>query len=494
LNLLAVVPAGTQVLQVTQDYEQWLHVGMVKAAPKLLLGLQQLVFPSQEDSGTAVLPTSHSRTGAIFRRKLVQQNASNAESDSEGGLPATAVANSTAQAPMLSMCLNLNSSLCSSSVKLSKKGGFLLVVYNPLSWSYTWGIRVPVDSGNYSVIGPDGKPAQSQLLPLSVGSQLIWRTSQDAKGDNSKPSSDLALVVEVPPLGHVVYKVVRHTDAEVGQQGKQQQPAATSSVSAVPGNSSMQLSNGKLQLIVGPTGISSVSVAGGSNVSFSSALMKYHGNFHRSGAYTFTAAGEPQLSAPKEVFITQGPVVQEVRLRFDEVPGAMTIRLWAGQSHLEVEWTVGPSPSSGGDWEAFVRYSSDMKSESLWFTDANGREYQQRRRDYRPSFKLPAGATTHPLPANIYPITTGCYLQDAKSVMNVAVDRAQGVVSLSDGQLDINLHRTSVGDDGKGMSEALIDRHVASGVHILSFGPANDSSTTTDSTTRRHYEQVTPRI
>uniref|UniRef100_A0A383VWB2 Glycoside hydrolase family 38 central domain-containing protein n=1 Tax=Tetradesmus obliquus TaxID=3088 RepID=A0A383VWB2_TETOB len=64
---------GTQVLQVTQDYEQWIHVGMVKAAPKLLLGLQQLVFPGQGSYSTAAASTSQSHTGGIFRRRLRQQ-------------------------------------------------------------------------------------------------------------------------------------------------------------------------------------------------------------------------------------------------------------------------------------------------------------------------------------------------------------------------------------------------------------------------------------
>jgi hypothetical protein len=129
-----------------------------------------------------------------------------------------------------------------------------------------------------------------------------------------------------------------------------------------------------------------------------------------------------------------------------------------------------------------------VKSNSVWFTDANGMEYQQRKRQYRPSFQLPIGSRL--LPGNIYPITTGCYVQDQQWSMNIAVDRAQGAVSLADGQLDVNVHRTSAGDDGKGMNEALIDRHVAAGTHIVSFGPQPGTSPDAMHTTRRHYEQV----
>uniref|UniRef100_A0A383VW13 Glycosyl hydrolase family 38 C-terminal domain-containing protein n=1 Tax=Tetradesmus obliquus TaxID=3088 RepID=A0A383VW13_TETOB len=395
------------------------------------------------------------------------------------------------------MFLNLNSSLCSSSVKLSKEGGFLLVVDNPLSWEYTWGIRVPVEAaGQCSVTGPDGKPVPSQMLRLSVGSELVWAASKAANEDSNKPTAELALLVTAPPIGHSVYTVTRRAGIAAGdaeQQGEGQQLAAPTSVSTLASNSSVQLSSGKLQLTVGPAGISSVAVAGIS-VSYSSTLIKYQGNFHGSGAYTFTAGGTPTAPAPSKVVVARGPLVQEVRQSFPDLPGTLTTRLWAGQSHLEVEWTVSPPPATN-EWEVFVRYSSSIKSESLWFTDANGREYQQRRRDYRPSFTLPAGATsTHRLPANIYPITSGCYMKDAEAIMNVAVDRAQGAVSMSDGQLDINLHRKSADDDGKGMFQALFDHHVATGTHIVSFGPARDGAATKQGSTRRHYEQVNAKV
>jgi hypothetical protein len=115
-------------------------------------------------------------------------------------------------------------------------------------------------------------------------------------------------------------------------------------------------------------------------------------------------------------------------------------------------------------------------------------EYQQRKRQYRPSFDLPAGSRL--LPGNIYPITNGCYIRDEQWSMNIAVDRAQGAVSLADGHLDVNVHRISAGDDGKGMNEALIDRHVAGGTHIVSFEAQPSTSHDAMHTTRRHYEQV----
>jgi hypothetical protein len=560
-------------------------MGMVKAAPKFLQGLQQLLYPSAGISTMAVrapdisssggntsgssaryeeatkAAAAEMRIGSIFKRRLAQldtaeetavtviseiedeeavaerphetaaapeeeqeQEQDKEKQQQEGGVQdyaeaaASAAADSSSgsdQLPLLSMCLNLNASLCSSSVSLSNanKGGFLMVVYNPLSWSYNWGVRIPVEDGQYAVTGPNGKPVQSQVVPLPDGVQLVWPNSKAAAGGRNKPTAELAVMVSAPPLGHAVYKVVRLPDeadvsdnvtntavagvSEVAimKQRSVQEASADSVIIQLFKNGSdrninqqpMVLSNGKIQLTVGPAGISSVKI-GSRTMNFSAALIKYQDRVAGSGAYTFKADGLPHAPPPSEVNIIKGPILHEIRQRFYDMPGVLTTRLWAGQSHLEMDWTAGPAGRV--DWEVFVRYNTTIKSQGLWFTDANGREYQQRRRQYRPSFDLPA--SSEQLAGNIYPITTGAFLQDDESAMHVAVDRAQGVVSLVDGQMDVHLHRTSASDDGKGMQEALIDGNAASGTHIVSFGLSEGDATKADSLlrTRRHFEQV----
>jgi hypothetical protein len=584
LLLLCCGSAGTQKLLVAKDYEHWIHMGMVKAAPKFLQGLQQLLYPSAGISTMAVrapdisssgnasgssakyeeakAAAAEMRIGSIFKRRLAQldtaeetavtviseiedeaavaerphETAAAQEDDKEqeqegkkqqqeGGeqdyaeaaasAPADSSSSSSNRLPLLSMCLNLNASLCSSSVSLSNtnNGGFLMVVYNPLSWSYNWGVRIPVEDGQYAVTGPDAKPVQSQVVPLPDGVQLVWPNSKAAAGGSKKPTAELAVMVSAPPLGHAVYKVVRLSEEAVVsdsvtntavagvnefavmKQRSLQESSADSDIIQLFKNGSdrninqqpMVLSNGKIQLTVGPAGISSVKT-GSRTMNFSAALIKYQNSFAGSGAYTFKADGTPHAPPPSEVNVIKGPILQEIRQRFYDMPGVLTTRLWAGQSHLGMDWTAGPAGRV--DWEVFVRYSTTIKSQGLWFTDANGREYQQRRRQYRPSFDLPA--SSEQLAGNIYPITTGAFLHDDESAMHVAVDRAQGVVSLVDGQMDVHLHRTSASDDGKGMQEALIDGNAASGTHIVSFGLPEGDATNADSLLRttRHLEQV----
>lgn len=82
------------------------------------------------------------------------------------------------------------------------------------------------------------------------------------------------------------------------------------------------------------------------------------------------------LPPPSKVEVLQGEVLSEVRQSWEGI-GSLTTRLWRGRASLEVEWSVGPPPTTGAkgttaaaaagagssaDWEVFVRYSSDVQS------------------------------------------------------------------------------------------------------------------------------------
>jgi hypothetical protein len=272
--LLVVWCAGTQKQHVTQDYEQWIHVGMVKAATKLLQGLQQLAFPAASVAAAesvAVQPAS----GVIFKRKLSQTRK---PLQPAAGASKAFNSNTTdvvRPAPLLSMCLNLNSSLCSSSVALSAGDGFLLVVYNPIAQAYSWGVRVPVAAGSYSVTALDGKPVQSQLLPLSAGTGLIWPSSASAKEAPNKPGADLALLVAAPALGHTVYRVTR-LKAKDSTSADNSTTAVSEVIQMATNSSKIFLSGGRLQAEVMAAGITAVTFAG-RRVNYSSSLIKYQG-------------------------------------------------------------------------------------------------------------------------------------------------------------------------------------------------------------------------
>lgn len=452
---------GTQRRNVTEDYEQWISVALFKAVPKFLEGLQLMLYPHTRlqkalppsTSGSDGISSSRRRVSRLsnsgtFGRRLAKHQAAITPAQHQAEVQAHYETTRTLAehrpvgetvsndiAPKLSMCLSLNVSLCNSSVLLSSGSGFLLVVYNPLSWQYSWGLRVPVSNGSYSVTGPDRKVVPSQLLPLSGVTDFAWPDSDLAGQEPHKPAADLAVIVSAPPLGHAVYKVERMSgrgtdggDAADSVGGRAAAAAAVSEVSAVQAD--LALSSGKLEVVVGAAGIQSVASGAGNKANYTSSLIQYLGDLEGSGAYIFTASTGTHRTSQPNVTIVKGPVVQEVRQKWDGL-GALTSRLWAGTSHLEVVWTVGPPFIDGArtlSREVFVRYNSSVRSSGLWFTDANGREYQQRRRDYRPAFSFSGNGSVG---ANLYPTTTGCYLKDAHVSLNIAVDRPQ----VSDGLL-----------------------------------------------------------
>lgn len=144
---------GTHTANVSGDYVDWLHVGASKAVPKLLRGLQALVYG--RDPGAR---------GSAGRQRKQQKQQKAVDGAATNGSEASAATNGSAAAaagpaaaadaaPRLAMCMLLNASVCSSSVQLSKGAGFLLVAYNPLSWPVSWGVRVPVAEGAYAVTG-----------------------------------------------------------------------------------------------------------------------------------------------------------------------------------------------------------------------------------------------------------------------------------------------------------------------------------------------------
>ena len=152
-----------------------------------------------------------------------------------------------------------------------------------------------------------------------------------------------------------------------------------------------------------------------------------------------TGANLVTKSAPT-LSVYKGDQVQVVHQRWtDWVQQTTRLYTAASDPYVEVEWTVGPvDVSDGVSKEVFTRYTTDVKSAAQYWTDSNGREFQPRTRDSRPSFNR---TLDDEIASNYYPLTTGAYLVDESSLFGVLVDRAEGAASLQDGNLEVMLHR-----------------------------------------------------
>ena len=186
------------------------------------------------------------------------------------------------------------------------------------------------------------------------------------------------------------------------------------------------------------------------------------------------------MSAAPTLTVTRGSVVQEVTQRWSDWL-SQVVRLYVSgpdAGAVELDWTVGPVDiADGRSKEVISKYTTGLASSGRFSTDSNGREFQPRVRDQRPSWNY---TVVSPVAGNYYPLSTGMMLDDGETGFGVLVDRAHGASSLQDGALEVMLHRrvlygcgfarpiNETGPDGRGL--------IIAGRHRLLLGPLHASS------------------
>jgi len=179
-------------------------------------------------------------------------------------------------------------------------------------------------------------------------------------------------------------------------------------------------------------------------------------NDRASGAYVFRPNGTDVYPVGDTVTATliSGTVVQEIQQTFGNY-ASQVIRLYPGENSVELEWLVGPIPVD--DFlgkEIITRYETDFDTQEYYYTDANGREILERKRNYRPTWNF---FTEEPVSGNYYPINSKIYIKDEAqdSQLTVVTDRSHGGGSIQDGAVELMLNRRLLYDDAFGVGEPL---------------------------------------
>ena len=103
--------------------------------------------------------------------------------------------------------------------------------------------------------------------------------------------------------------------------------------------------------------------------------------------------------------------------------------------------------------EIVSRFNTSIASAGVLLTDSNGREMLSRRRDFRPTWNF---NNTERVAGNYYPINAAVAISDAKDAqLTLLVDRACGAGSISEGELEVMVHRRILEDDSRGVGEPL---------------------------------------
>ncbi|XP_072528049.1 lysosomal alpha-mannosidase isoform X1 [Salminus brasiliensis] len=336
-------------------------------------------------------------------------------------------------------CENLNISVCPLT-EGSKM--FSMSVYNPLARPANWSVHLPVNGSSYRVTDSGGTAVNSQVIPVSKPTQHVRRGRGYAQ-------NELVFQVQAPPLGFSTYSITLLKGAGAPAEPRRSAPV------------SMQ--NKYLKVTFDPTtgllsGLTNLetqqSIHLSQNFYWYNASDGNDESTQTSGAYIF----RPNSSTPytvnthPDVSTLQNSVVQEVRQQFSPWV-SQVVRLYEGSRELELEWTVGPIPVDDGlGKEVITRLDSNISSAEYFYTDSNGREVLQRRKDFRPTWDL---KQTEPIAGNYYPMNSRAFIKDKESQLTVVTDRSQGVSSIYNGSLEIMLHRRLLRDDYRGVGEPL---------------------------------------
>lgn len=215
--------------------------------------------------------------------------------------------------------------------------------------------------------------------------------------------------------------------------------------------------------------------------------------FQASGAYIFRPLFQkPDCLSVKNYTVFNGNQFTEVHQVFNNWI-SQTIRLYTGAKNAEFEWQVGPLDISDNiGKEVVIRFQSDLKSNSLFYTDSNGREMLTRKRDFRPTWPL---EQTEPVAGNYYPVNSRIIIRDEAAMekrkstsknsmrqLTFVNDRSQGGSSILDGSVEIMLHRRTLYDDslgvGEPISETVLDKQglVVNGIISMIFETVDKSA------------------
>ena len=96
--------------------------------------------------------------------------------------------------------------------------------------------------------------------------------------------------------------------------------------------------------------------------------------------------------------------------------------------------------------EWFVRFSTDIQSKGIFYTDLNGFNFDthHRRRDL-------------PIQSQVFPMPAHAAIQDSRARLTVLSEHAQGTASLEDGAIDVFLDRRLNQDDQRGLGQGVQD-------------------------------------
>ncbi|XP_071600090.1 epididymis-specific alpha-mannosidase isoform X2 [Heliangelus exortis] len=313
-----------------------------------------------------------------------------------------------------------------------------VVVYNPLAWNITTFVTISVSHpalGVYDELG-QSVPAQVQSSP------------------ESHFTYDLYILVEISGLSYRKYQV-KALDGEksafIGRSVKYKRKNLTGAHQQ--SQKLLPVGNSCYQVLFDPnTNLMHSITERGSNqsVQLTQEFFEYHvnGNVSKgpiSDNYLFAPnASAVPVAKAVGLEVVFGNLMTEIRqyfysnisaqdysyaiyTRLYEVPAGYDGKLLC--QRIEQEYRVGPLEFNR---EAVLRTSTGLSTRQLLYTDNNGYQMQKR------AFKTYLNNT---VARNYYPMVQAAYIEDESTRLVLLAERAHGVSSQGNGQVEVMLHR-----------------------------------------------------
>jgi Glycosyl hydrolases family 38 C-terminal domain/Glycosyl hydrolases family 38 C-terminal beta sandwich domain len=334
-------------------------------------------------------------------------------------------------------------------------------VYNPIAQNRSAVVRIPVASDGIF-----------RVERVEEGFDVLVLRSVSMEYQHSRDTSvryELVFDTDVlPPLGAVAFRIVKEpTRTTVGfEYQKYNLPKVQQRRLRMGSHEILELTNGIISasfdvptgMLVDVTGDGTMLKLGqswGYYTSFDSEFDSINAS-QNSGAYIFRPSVPDQRLiplTPKLTKIVESAVGIEVHVVFEEAWVKQVTKLIAGAPYIEIEYTVGPIPIDDGRGKEIVtRFSTPIDSAGVCYTDSNGREFQMRKRNYRPTWNL---EVFEPIAGNYYPVNAAIYIEDPDAALAIVVDRSQGGASLVNGSVELMVQRRTLADDSRGVDEPM---------------------------------------
>ncbi|NXL83135.1 MA2B2 mannosidase, partial [Alectura lathami] len=314
---------------------------------------------------------------------------------------------------------------------------YYVIVYNPLAWNITTIVTAPVNV-SMSVYDELGQSVPAQIQS-SAESYSIY---------------DLYILVEISGLSYKKYKIKPSNgkqSAFIGRSVKYRRKDVTRAVQQ--SQKLLPVANDCFEITFDQTTNLMHSITNretNQTVQLSQEFLEYHVNGDVmkgpiSDNYLFAPdASAVPVSKTVGMEVVFGNLVTEIRQYFfsnvttQDYSYAVYTRMYSPPEgydgkflcrRIEQEYSVGPLEVNR---EAVLRTSTNLSTGQLLYTDDNG--YQIQRRPFKAYVNNTAAR-------NYYPMVQTAYIEDDTTRLVLLAERAHGVSSQGNGQVEVMLHR-----------------------------------------------------